>query len=156
MLLAGFLVHLGGAGDLRDPSLQDLQVREDQLERDRLDVPQGIDRAVHVNDVAVLKAPDDVNDRVALADVGEELVAESLSFGCAFDESRDINELDHGGGNLFRVIHLTEKADPLIRDRDDADVRIDRAEGVVRGLGTCLCERVKQRAFADVRESDDS
>ena len=55
-----------------------LEVREDQLGLDRLDVSSGIDAAVGVDDVLVAMSADDVDDRVSLADVGEELVAEAL------------------------------------------------------------------------------
>jgi hypothetical protein len=55
-----------------------LEVRVDQLGLDRLDVAQRVDRALGVDDVRVVVRADDVDDRVGLADVGQELVAEAL------------------------------------------------------------------------------
>ena len=54
-----------------------------------------------VHDVVVLEAAHDVRDRVGLADVGEELVAEALALRRARDQPRDVDELDDGGNHLL-------------------------------------------------------
>ena len=56
-----------------------LEVGEDELGLDRLDVAHRIERAGDVDDVLVLEAAHDLDDRVHLADVLEELVAEALA-----------------------------------------------------------------------------
>jgi len=48
-----------------------------------------------VHHVGVVEAADHVHDRVHLADVRQELVAEPLTLGRALDEARDVHELDH-------------------------------------------------------------
>ena len=56
-----------------------LEVGVDQLGLDRLDVARRVDAALGVDDVGVVVRADDVQDRVGLADVGQELVAEALA-----------------------------------------------------------------------------
>ena len=60
----------------------------------------GADLAVDVGDVGVGEDPDDLADRVGLADVGEELVAPPLPLGRALDHARDVDELDLGREDL--------------------------------------------------------
>ena len=59
--------------------VQRVEVGEQQLGLDHLDVALRIDAALDVHDVRIVEAADDVQDRVGLADVGEELVAEPLA-----------------------------------------------------------------------------
>ena len=79
---------------LRDLLLDGGEVGERQLGVDRLDVGDGIHLAGDMHDVVVLEAAHHVRDRIGLADVGEELVAEALALGRARDESGDVDELD--------------------------------------------------------------
>ena len=64
--------------------------------RDRLDVRGRVDLAVDVRDVVVAEHARHLADRRRLADVGEELVAETLALEDAADDARDVHEL-HGG-----------------------------------------------------------
>src|SRR6185503_3979988 len=73
-LLVRLRVALGALIDL----LHRLEVREHELRVDDLDVVQRVDLARNVHDVVVLEAAHEVRDRVRLADVREELVAEPL------------------------------------------------------------------------------
>ena len=68
-------------------------VGEDQLGLDGVDVARGIDAAVHMDDVFVLKAAHHVDDGVHLADVGEELVAQTLAVAGALDQTGDVDKL---------------------------------------------------------------
>ena len=52
---------------------------------------------------------------------------------------------------------LRERLEPGVGHGDDADVRLDRAERVVRGLRLARArEGVEERGFPDVRETDDA
>ena len=83
-------------GEPRHGLLQRLQVGQDQLGRDRLDVALRRDVAVDVAHVGVGEDPHDLADRVGLADVGEELVAEALALRRAADQPGDVHEPDRG------------------------------------------------------------
>ncbi|MFQ9126504.1 MAG: hypothetical protein ACLR4Z_06570 [Butyricicoccaceae bacterium] len=60
-------------------AFQMLDVRKNELEIDGLDVARRIDRTLDVNDVLVVEAADNVYDCVDLADMGQELVAQTLA-----------------------------------------------------------------------------
>jgi hypothetical protein len=66
-------------GERRLALLQALEVGEHQLSLDRVRVAQGIDPALDMDDIGILEAAQHVHDRVDLADVGEELVAQALA-----------------------------------------------------------------------------
>ena len=50
-----------------------------------------------VDDVRVLEAAHDVDERIHLADVAEEFVAEALAVRGAFDQAGDVHELEGRG-----------------------------------------------------------
>ncbi|MPM81919.1 hypothetical protein SDC9_128976 [bioreactor metagenome] len=133
-----------------------LHVRKDQLKRDGLNIPRGIHAAVHMYDVLVLKAADDMHHRVHLANMREKLIPQPLAPARAAYEARDVHKLNRRGRVFFGVIHLREHIQPFIRYGNDADVRLDGAKRIVRSLCARLRNRVKERALADIRQADHS
>jgi hypothetical protein len=109
-----------------------------------------------VDDVLVVEAADDVEDRVGLADVGEELVAEALALGRALHEPGDVDELDGRRHDGLRVDDRLELVEARIRDDDDARIGLDRAERIVLRLDSRRREGVEESALPDVREADDA
>ena len=102
-----------------------------------------------VGDVRVLEAAHDLDDRVDLADVLEELVAQTLSLSRRLDQAGDVHELDGRRDDPRGLRDPGERLEPLVGHRDDADVRLDRAERVVRRLGLSRArERVEERAIS--------
>ena len=138
-------------------ALDGVEVGQRQLGVDDVDVASGSMRPGDVHDVVVLEAAHHVRDRVRLADVRQELVAEPLALRGARDEPGDVDELDRGRQDLLGLRDVGERLQARIRHRHDADVRIDRAERIVRGRGVLrLRERVEERGLADVRQPDDA
>ena len=98
-----------------------------------------------------------MDDRVDLADVGEELVAQALALGRAADQPGDVDELDLGLDLLRRFGDLPDPVEARVGHRDAADIGLDRAEGIIcrlrrGGLG----QGIEKRRFADVRQADDA
>ena len=108
------------------------------------------------DDVRVVEAAHDMNDGVRAADVREEFVAEALALARTLHEARDVHELDNGGREFLGVVHLREIIEPLVRYGDDADVRVDGAERVVRGFRARVRQCVEQRAFPNVGKPHDA
>ena len=79
---------LGGLRHPLEAPLGLLEIGVDQLGLDRLDVGERVDPSLGMDDVRVVVDPDDVDDRVGLADVREELVAEALAAVGARDQAR--------------------------------------------------------------------
>src|SRR6478736_5044838 len=147
---------LGGAGHLVEALVDAGEVSEAELDVDDLAVAGGVGAPHHVLDVLVHEAADHVDDGVDLADVGEELVAEPFALGGALHQPGDVDELDRGGDRLLRIDDLGELGQARVRDGDDAGVRLDRGERVVRDQRAGLGEGVEEGRLPDVRETYDS
>ena len=131
-------------------------IGENQLGLDGVDIAGGIDAAIHMDDVFILKAAHHMDDGVHLADVGEELVAQALAVARALDQAGDVHEFQRGRGVFFGVVHLREHVQPFVRHGDHAGVRLDGAKRVIRRLRARAGDGVKQRALADVRQTDNA
>src|SRR5699024_6278707 len=112
--------------------------------------------ALDVRDVRVAEGPCHQADRVRLADVGEELVTQPLPLGGPAHDAGDVDEGDRRGQDLARAEDLSELLQPRVRQRYDADVRLDRREGVVRGEDRRTGQGVEQGRLADIGQSRDS
>ena len=95
-------VLLGRLAPLLDLVLDRLEVGQGQLD---LEDPQALERVGRAGHVVVLERPQQVHDRVDLADVGEELVAESLTGAGPLDQAPDVDEL-HAGRHTLRELDM--------------------------------------------------
>ncbi len=145
-----------GAHDAVVAALGLLEVGEDQLGLDRLDVGHRVDAAVGMDDRVVVVGAHDVDDRVGLADVRQEAVAEALAAVRARDEARDVVEVDRVRDDLRRAHDASDRVKALVGDGDDRDIRLDRRERVVRGVDAGLRQRIEQRRLTRVRHPDDA
>ncbi len=152
------LVALRGLlGEGGDALLEAFEVGEHQLGLDRLGIGDRIDLVVDMLDVVVLEAAQHMDDRVDLADVAEELVAQPLALGGAAHEAGDVDEGELGLDLLRRARDLLQLVEPRIGDRDIAHVRLDRAEGIVGRLRRGgLRQSIEERRLAHVGEADDA
>ena len=99
--------------------------------------------------VVVVRAHD-VDDRVGLADVGQELVAQALALVRAAHEARRCRGSRSCRRRRSRRRSSPRRARGARRDRHDGDVRLDRRERVVGRLGARARQRVEQRGLARV------
>ena len=143
--------------------LELFHVRQDEFRLDHLGIAGGIDRGglvatlLDVDDVIVFEATDDMQDRIALADVREELVAETFALGRALHKARDVGEFDGRANDLLRIVNLRQLLETGVLHLDDGGIRLDRAERIVLGGGLLLLgEGVKQGRLADVRQAHDT
>ena len=83
LLVAGF----AGLFAFGEPRLDSLEVFDLEFGIDYLLVADRVDRAVDMDNVAVVEAAEDVENSVALAYVGEELVAKAFTLAGALDEA---------------------------------------------------------------------
>ena len=143
--------------------LQLFHVREDEFRLDHLGVARRVDGGgrvaalLHVDDVIVLEAAHHMEDRVALADVREELVAQALALRGALHKACDVRELHGRADDLLGGDDLRQRLQARVGHLHDGGVRLDGAERVVlRRRLLALRERVEQRGLADVRQPDDT
>ena len=127
---------LSGLLRLVDAAVDHLHIGEDQLQVDGLNVAaSGSMLPSTWMMFVVVKAAHHMDDGVHLADIGEELVAQALALGwrrCT-RPAMSTNSMV-AGVYLFRLVHLRELVQPLVRHRHHADIRLDGAEGVVGAL----------------------
>ena len=141
---------LGGAGGLVETLLDAGQVGETKLDADDLPVANGVDTAGHVLDVGVVETANHVDDRVHLANVGEELISQPFSLARSLHQSGDIQELDRRGDRLLRLHDVREGIQARIGDGDDPGVRFNGRERIVRHQGTRTGQGIEEGGFADV------
>ncbi len=111
---------------------------------------------MYVMDVVVFEKSDDFRDRVRFADIGEELIAETFTFGCPFHQASDIDELHDGRYGFYRSRHLGKRIKAVIRHSDDADGWVDCRKRVIGDQHPLLGECIKKRGFPHVRKTDDA
>src|SRR5690606_31486172 len=99
------------------------KVGQGQFGVDRVDVARRVDASFDMQDVSALEAADDVKNRVDLADVGQELVAQPLTAAGPADDTGDVDDADGGGDDLFTLDELLDDVEPLVGNGDNADVR---------------------------------
>ena len=62
-----------------------------------------------MDNIPVLKAADNVDNRVNLADIGEKLIAQAFAFGSTLDQSGNIDKLNDSRGDLARCVEISQK-----------------------------------------------
>ena len=140
----------------RDRALESLHVGEDQFGFNDLDIGSGVDVAVDVHDVVVIEDPDDLTDRVALADVGQELVAQAGALRGALDDAGDVDEGHRCRDDAFGSEHLGQPGQPGVGQRNHTLIGLDGGEGVVGRQYIVAGQRIEQGRFSDVGQTDDS
>ena len=139
-----------------DAALDGFQVAQLQLQVDNLLVAHGIDGAVNVGHVVIVKAAQHVNDGIGLADVTQELVTQAFASARALDQSCDINNLNRSGHNARRVHQFGELIEALIGYRNHSHVGFDGAEREVGRLRLGIRQTVKQSGFTHIGQAHDS
>ena len=119
-------------------------------------VTHGVNAALNVNDVVVFKATNDVQNRITFADVGKELVTQTLALGCALHEAGDVDELDDGGGGLLGGVEIAQPLQTLIGHGNHTHIGVDGAESIVVGGNTGVGDGIEQSGLANVGQSDDT
>ena len=127
----------------RDRLLQSLHIGEDQLGLDHLDIGAGVHLAVDVDDIVVGEHSHHLTDRVALADIGQELITQPGALRCAFDDAGDIDEGHRRRQDALRAEDLGQPVQPWIGHRDDALVGLDGGERIVGRQHVIAGQRVE-------------
>ncbi len=139
-----------------EPALRLVEVRGQELELDQLDVLARVDAPLRMGNRARCVGAHHVADRVRLANGGEEAVAEALALRGAANQARDVVELDRLQNDRRRANGLGYRLQPLVRNTDYRDVRVDSRKGVIPRLGATLRQRVEESGLAGIRQPDDS
>lgn len=148
--------HLGYFLHALDAVFHGVEVFQLQLCVDDFLVAHGVHRAVHVDDVAVVEAAQHVDDGIALADVAQELVAESFTFAGAFHQPGNVDNVAHGGYDTPRVNQLGELRQPFVGYGHLPHLGVDCAEREVCRLCLCAAQAVEKSGFSYVGKAHDT
>ena len=153
VLVARIALFLEGG----DALFQALQIGQHQLGLHRLGIGDGIDLVFDMLDVVILEAAQHMDDGVHLADIAEELVAQAFTRGGTAHEAGNVHERQLRLDDLGAARDLGDGIQPRIGHRDLADIRLDRAERIVRRLRRLrFRQRVEQGGLADIGQPDDT
>jgi len=111
-----------------------LDILETELCLDDFHVAAGVDVALDVDDLCVIKGADDLEDTVDGTDVGEESVSKTSASGGTGGEPSDIDAGEVGGDAGGGLVELAEPVEALIGDWDAGLFGIDGRVGKVGGL----------------------
>ena len=107
-------------------------------------IPDRIHTAVNVDDIAIIKTTQHMEDRVSFPNIGQKLVAKSFAFAGSFDKASYINNIHSGGNHTLRLAHVGKHLQPLVRHIGRAEIRLNRAEREVGALGLSRAHAVEQ------------
>ena len=145
----------GLAADALQPALDLLEVRVQELGLDGGHVVERVDATGGMDHALVAVAAHDVQDRVGLADVAQEPVAQALAAVGVGHQAGDVVELDRVGSDLRGAHHLRHPVEPGVGHRDHRHVGLDGGERIVGGVGAGPRQRVEQGRLAGVGQPDD-
>src|SRR4030042_2257991 len=95
--------------------------------------------------VFIIEATDGVGNGIHISYVVQKLISQSLSFACSFAQPSNIEKFKSGGNLFFRMNQFRNTFQPIIRNRDNPHIRIDRTESVTRNLCPSSSQGVKYR-----------
>ncbi|BAI64405.1 UDP-N-acetylglucosamine enolpyruvyl transferase [Rothia mucilaginosa DY-18] len=150
------LLNLHSLLQTRNSVLQSLQVSQNQLSVNGLHIGGGVDLAVHVNDVRVIKRTHHLRDSVRLTNVREELVTQALTLRSALHNTRNINERNSRRQNTLRTKNLSQTVQTRIRQVHHAHVRVNGRERVVSRQHSVAGQSVEQGGLAHVRQANNA
>ena len=133
-----------------------INIRQAQLRVNDLDIPYRVYAAFHMGHILVLKAADHFRNGIRVADMAQELVAQTFAFRCPFYQTGNVNKVHNGRRNFFRIKHFGQHVQPFIRHGNHALVRLNGAERIIGRLCPGFCNRIKQRALPYIRKPYDT
>ena len=135
---AGLLLHF------LDAVLDGLEVLYLQFRVDDFLVANGIDTAVNMHDAVVVEAAEHMDDGVALAYVGQELVAQALTLAGTFHEARNIDDVADSRHDATRVHKFGKLGQSFVRHGDLSELSINGAEGEIGSLSFRAREAIEE------------
>ncbi|CAH0321704.1 hypothetical protein SRABI106_04396 [Rahnella aquatilis] len=109
-----------------------------------------------MDDVVVFETTHNVADGFSFTDVSQELVTQTFTFRCAFDQTRDVHEFHGGWQDTLRFYNLGQLVETRIGHWYHTGIRFDGAEREVCCFDTRFGQRIEQSRFTDVRQADDT
>ena len=120
-------VHARSLFHLAEFGLHTFQVGQCQLQLHHTQVFEWVARS---GNVVVDEGTEHEHDCIDFADVGKELVAETLTFARAFHQATDVDNFDGGIHHFLAFRHLRQRIKTRVEHLCHADVGIFRGERI--------------------------
>jgi hypothetical protein len=88
-----------------------------------------------MDDALGLKTTNDFDDGIHLTDVREKLIPQPLASMRPANQSGNVEVFNRRRDSRGGFVNLREHLQPVVRNGDDPDIAINRAEGIVGHLG---------------------
>ena len=109
-----------------------------------------------MDDVGIFEVTNNLADSVGVANVCQELVAQTLALVCTLDQASDVHKLNGCRHDTARIDNLGQLLEPCVGYVNDAHVRVDGSKRVVCGQATLAGQRGEQRGFTNVWQANDT
>lgn len=128
----------------RDAALDGLKVFQLQFVVDDFLVAHRVYRAIDMHHVRVIETTQHVDYGIGLTDVCQELVAETLAFRRAFNQSGNVDNLDRGGHDALRIDDSGKFVQAVVGHTDYADVWLDCTKGKFADCALAFDKQLKR------------
>ena len=132
------------------------EVSQSKFGGDGLQVFNGVDAAVDVDHILIVKTPHDIHNGIGLTNIGKELIAQPFALARPSHEPCDIDKLHRGGHDPLGRNDGGELREAWVGQLDNACVGLDGAKGVILSRDPSLGKGVKEGALAYIGQANDS
>jgi len=111
--------------------------------------------SIYVDDVIIIEAAQDMDDRIRTADITQELVAQASPLLAPFTRPA-ISTISTVVGTTRWVLPAFQLNQPFVRDGNDTHVGLNGTEREIGRLRLCVAQGVEQGGLAYVGQSHDT
>jgi hypothetical protein len=135
--------------------LGELNVLDAELIADDLQITDGVDITLDVNDLSIVEATDNLEDGIDSANVGQERVAKTSTSGGTTGQTGDVVDGKVGRDLGLWLVLLAKPVEAVIGNDDTGLFRVDGSVGEVgRVTEVALGNGLEQRRFTYVGETN--
>ena len=157
LFLEGLIVLTGALlVEVSRDLLHKSEILLEELVADNFEITDRVNITLNMLNRSILKGTTHVVNGIHSANMGEELVAEALSFVSTLDKTSNVSHGENSGYNTLRLVHLYKSVKTGIRDNNLGQTGVNRAEWVVLSSNLEVSQKVEQRGLANVGHANNS
>ena len=131
-------------------------VGQHELGLNGFDVALRVDLLGNVLDIGVAEETNDLANRIGLANVGQELVAQALALACTGNQASNVNEFDRCRHDFSRMVDFREFIQTIIGNGNHARIGLNGGKRIVRGEPGFLGKGGEKRRLANVGQANNT
>ena len=139
-----FVAAFNFADQTRNAFFDVFQIGQHQLGFNRFRILDRVHATINVGHIVIVETTQHMRNRIAFADVSQELVSQTFAFRCTFYQTSNIYERHTCWDDCFGTSDCGQNIQAFIGHGDFACVGFNRTKREIRGLcGGGACQRVK-------------